>query len=134
MTLAVFFFLPETKGVPVESVPALFARHWFWRRIMREHADEVGPPSRRSPPLHSSCPELLAGPVGQQRLQASRLASQGPAPTSGLLTALPCHFTTCRSSLRTRTPRVPPPWTPSWRLPSRAAREAASGPPHPFHV
>ena len=39
MTLGVAFFLPETKGVPVESVPALFARHWAWRRVMGPAAD-----------------------------------------------------------------------------------------------
>jgi hypothetical protein len=41
MTVLVFFFLPETKGVPVESVPALFARHWAWRKVMGPHTDEV---------------------------------------------------------------------------------------------
>lgn len=33
MTAFVFFLLPETKGVPVESVPALFARHWVWKKV-----------------------------------------------------------------------------------------------------
>ena len=41
MTALVWFFLPETKGVPVESVPALFARHWAWSRVMGQHAEEV---------------------------------------------------------------------------------------------
>ena len=41
MTALVWFFLPETKGVPVESVPALFARHWAWKRVMGEHAEEL---------------------------------------------------------------------------------------------
>ena len=34
MTVCVFVFLPETKNVPVESVPALFARHPIWRKVM----------------------------------------------------------------------------------------------------
>lgn len=32
-TAFVFWMLPETKGVPVESVPALFARHWAWKKV-----------------------------------------------------------------------------------------------------
>lgn len=33
MTCFVYWMLPETKGVPVESVPALFARHWAWKKV-----------------------------------------------------------------------------------------------------
>jgi sugar porter (SP) family MFS transporter len=33
MTLFVLFFLPETKGVPLEDMPAVFRRHWFWGRF-----------------------------------------------------------------------------------------------------
>lgn len=40
MTAFVFWCVPETKGVPVESVPALFARHWAWRRVMGPAAEE----------------------------------------------------------------------------------------------
>lgn len=32
MTLFALFFVPETKGLPVERIQVLFARHWFWRR------------------------------------------------------------------------------------------------------
>ena len=28
MTIFIIFFMPETKGVPVERVQVLFARHW----------------------------------------------------------------------------------------------------------
>lgn len=57
MTLGVWFFLPETKGVPVESVPALFARHWFWKKVMGPHAEEV-----------RSCAYLLLPVVWRERL------------------------------------------------------------------
>ncbi|KAI7839232.1 hypothetical protein COHA_006930, partial [Chlorella ohadii] len=40
MTCFVYWMLPETKGVPVESVPALFARHWAWKKLMGPHAQE----------------------------------------------------------------------------------------------
>ena len=31
----------ETKGVPVEAVPTLFARHWLWGRVMGSKAREL---------------------------------------------------------------------------------------------
>lgn len=34
MTLFAYFLIPETKGVPVERVPILFARHALWSRVM----------------------------------------------------------------------------------------------------
>ena len=33
-TIFIFFMLPETKGVPVERVQALFAEHKLWRKMM----------------------------------------------------------------------------------------------------
>eukprot|EP00884_Botryococcus_braunii_P001880 jgi/Botrbrau1/11693/Bobra.0195s0024.1 len=36
MTLFTAFFLPETKGVQLEEISGLFARHWFWKRFMAE--------------------------------------------------------------------------------------------------
>ena len=35
MTLYVIFFLPETKGVPLEEMQVLWARHWFWGKFVR---------------------------------------------------------------------------------------------------
>jgi len=29
-----FFFLPETKGVPIEEMEIVWRRHWFWKRFM----------------------------------------------------------------------------------------------------
>ena len=34
MTLFVFFFLPETKGVPIEEMIYVWREHWFWKRIV----------------------------------------------------------------------------------------------------
>ncbi|XP_031263900.1 sugar transport protein 7 [Pistacia vera] len=34
MTIFVFFFLPETKGVPIEEMILLWRKHWFWKKIM----------------------------------------------------------------------------------------------------
>ena len=33
MTAFVVAFLPETKGVPLEAMRAVWARHWYWRRF-----------------------------------------------------------------------------------------------------
>ncbi|KAL6507589.1 hypothetical protein OROGR_023784 [Orobanche gracilis] len=34
MTMFVFFFLPETKGVPLEEIIFLWKKHWFWKKIV----------------------------------------------------------------------------------------------------
>jgi len=37
-TLFVVFFIPETKGVPIETLNEVsFAQHWFWRRTVHRH-------------------------------------------------------------------------------------------------
>ncbi|KAL8167070.1 hypothetical protein V2J09_008569 [Rumex salicifolius] len=36
MTVFVAFFLPETKGIPLESMDAVWKKHWFWRRYMED--------------------------------------------------------------------------------------------------
>lgn len=35
-TLFVYFLFPETKGIPIEEVPNIFKRHWYWRRFVVE--------------------------------------------------------------------------------------------------
>jgi len=35
MTLFVIFFLPETKGIPLESMYTIWGRHWFWSRYVK---------------------------------------------------------------------------------------------------
>ncbi|EPS67473.1 monosaccharide transporter 2, partial [Genlisea aurea] len=34
MTAFIYFFLPETKGVPIEEMATVWKRHWFWSRFV----------------------------------------------------------------------------------------------------
>ncbi|BAB63495.2 putative monosaccharide transport protein [Oryza sativa Japonica Group] len=34
MTGFVFFFLPETKGIPIEEMDRIWGKHWYWRRFV----------------------------------------------------------------------------------------------------
>lgn len=34
MTIFVYFFLPETKGIPIEEMVLIWRKHWFWKTIM----------------------------------------------------------------------------------------------------
>lgn len=36
MSAFIYFFLPETKQVPIEEIYLLFENHWFWKRIVKE--------------------------------------------------------------------------------------------------
>ncbi|CAN6381801.1 unnamed protein product [Urochloa humidicola] len=40
MTVFVALLLPETKGVPLESMPMVWTQHWFWKRFVVQ--DEAG--------------------------------------------------------------------------------------------
>ncbi|RLN41645.1 hexose carrier protein HEX6-like [Panicum miliaceum] len=40
MTLFVYFFLPETKQLPMEQMEQVWRRHWFWKRIVGEEEEE----------------------------------------------------------------------------------------------
>ncbi|CAN1854431.1 Sugar transport protein 1 [Linum perenne] len=42
MTLFVYFFLPETKGIPIEAVHGKFREHWYWRRFVDDDGSESG--------------------------------------------------------------------------------------------
>ncbi|KAK7410526.1 hypothetical protein VNO78_01369 [Psophocarpus tetragonolobus] len=35
MTLFIIFFLPETKGIPLESMYTIWGKHWFWNRFVK---------------------------------------------------------------------------------------------------
>ncbi|KAE8657943.1 Vps51/Vps67 family (components of vesicular transport) protein [Hibiscus syriacus] len=39
MTVFVYFFLPETKGVPIEEMIFLWRKHWFWKKIIPEYPE-----------------------------------------------------------------------------------------------
>ncbi|TKW04732.1 hypothetical protein SEVIR_7G128400v4 [Setaria viridis] len=41
MTAFVAAFLPETKGVPLEAMRSVWARHWYWRRFAGDAKQEV---------------------------------------------------------------------------------------------
>nr|AWW16526.1 sugar transporter 1 [Ipomoea pes-caprae] len=36
MTIFVYFFLPETKNIPIEEMVIVWKEHWFWSRFMTE--------------------------------------------------------------------------------------------------
>ncbi|XP_027343214.1 sugar transport protein 14-like [Abrus precatorius] len=40
MSCFVFFFLPETKQVPIEEIHLLFEKHWFWKKIVGDANQE----------------------------------------------------------------------------------------------
>ncbi|KAK9110591.1 hypothetical protein Sjap_018651 [Stephania japonica] len=36
MTLFVYFFIPETKGIPIEEMAKVWEDHWYWKRFVLE--------------------------------------------------------------------------------------------------
>ncbi|KAJ8434896.1 hypothetical protein Cgig2_003335 [Carnegiea gigantea] len=45
MSVFIYFFLPETKGVPIEEMNIVWKRHWFWGKYI---PDDDLPPSAAS--------------------------------------------------------------------------------------
>lgn len=41
MTVFIYVFLPETKGIPIEEMRVVWKRHWYWKRFMPDHDDQV---------------------------------------------------------------------------------------------
>ncbi|GAB2217207.1 hypothetical protein Droror1_Dr00000379 [Drosera rotundifolia] len=37
MTLFIALFLPETKGIPIDSMSSVWEKHWYWNRFTRGH-------------------------------------------------------------------------------------------------
>ncbi|KAK6932477.1 Major facilitator, sugar transporter-like [Dillenia turbinata] len=38
MSIFVYFFLPETKGVPIKEMTIVFKNHWYWRKYIPDDA------------------------------------------------------------------------------------------------
>ncbi|WCJ41424.1 Sugar transport protein 1 [Euphorbia peplus] len=36
MTAFIYWFLPETKGIPIEEMSQIWSRHWYWKRFVDE--------------------------------------------------------------------------------------------------
>ncbi|KAL9258440.1 Sugar transport protein 5-like protein [Drosera capensis] len=36
MTIFIALFLPETKGIPLDSMDVVWKQHWYWRRFVKE--------------------------------------------------------------------------------------------------
>ncbi|KAG6420672.1 hypothetical protein SASPL_117209 [Salvia splendens] len=36
MTIFIYFFLPETKNIPIEEMVVVWKQHWFWSRFMTD--------------------------------------------------------------------------------------------------
>ena len=34
MTIFVYLFLPETKGLPIEEMTSVWRKHWFWKKFV----------------------------------------------------------------------------------------------------
>nr|XP_043624814.1 sugar transport protein 12-like [Erigeron canadensis] len=34
MTIFVYYFLPETKGIPIEEMAGIWREHWYWKRFV----------------------------------------------------------------------------------------------------
>ncbi|KAK4361038.1 hypothetical protein RND71_019990 [Anisodus tanguticus] len=42
MTVFIYFFLPETKNIPIEEMVIVWKEHWFWSKFMGEEVDYPG--------------------------------------------------------------------------------------------
>ncbi|CAI9780995.1 unnamed protein product [Fraxinus pennsylvanica] len=41
MTVFCYFFMPETKNIPIEDITQVWRDHWFWKRFMNDPNDPV---------------------------------------------------------------------------------------------
>ncbi|KAK6128472.1 hypothetical protein DH2020_037786 [Rehmannia glutinosa] len=41
MTVFCYFFMPETKNIPIEEMTQVWRSHWFWKRFMNDPNDPV---------------------------------------------------------------------------------------------
>lgn len=47
MTIFVYFFLPETRNVPIEEMNRVWKAHWFWSKYIPDDAVIGGPSSKQ---------------------------------------------------------------------------------------
>ncbi|KAK3033191.1 hypothetical protein RJ639_036983 [Escallonia herrerae] len=80
MTIFVYVFLPETKGVPIEEMILLWQKHWFWKKIV---TDEIKDEDSNSFELRLKSLSLLPL-VLQSLLEGKR---EAPAMAGGAFTA-----------------------------------------------
>lgn len=40
MTVFINWFLPETKGIPIEDMAGIWEKHWFWKRFVTGPGDD----------------------------------------------------------------------------------------------
>ncbi|CAB4306354.1 unnamed protein product [Prunus armeniaca] len=39
MSIFIYYFLPETKGIPIEEMGRVWRTHWYWKRFVSEEED-----------------------------------------------------------------------------------------------
>lgn len=42
MTLFIYFFLPETKGIPIGEMIKVWKSHWYWSRFVTHNDSQIG--------------------------------------------------------------------------------------------
>jgi sugar porter (SP) family MFS transporter len=63
MTLLVYFFLPETKQLPMEQMEQVWRSHWFWKRIVDADAGEEEEQGQRRPRRGEAAAAAAAGTI-----------------------------------------------------------------------
>jgi hypothetical protein len=48
MVACVAAFLPETRGVPIESMGAVWEKHWYWKRFVRPSSAPAAPAAKQA--------------------------------------------------------------------------------------
>ncbi|KAK1440332.1 hypothetical protein QVD17_06157 [Tagetes erecta] len=41
MTIIIYYFLPETKGIPIEEMAGIWREHWYWKRFVMVADEEL---------------------------------------------------------------------------------------------
>lgn len=73
--ITVYFFYPETKGLPLEDAPNVFKHHWFWRRFSQLQPTVYRQKDQQL--LHISPSALDSSSNGMQHHAQSAQATEG---------------------------------------------------------